>query len=199
MRCIFFALVLSLALLSSAALAGLKEGVVAYHQKEWMKAIAHLRPQAEGGNDTAMTLLANMYSDGLGVIQNDAEAFSLYSRAAEKGNVEAMVAVGAMHASGRSVAQNMKRAAEWFERAASLGNQTGAFLYASALYRGNKGGKNDTRPDFYAAYKWFRIAEKRNGNPNIQIAAKAMADEISAKNLSAGDINKADIEVSALK
>lgn len=190
---------LFLSLLASPACAGFEEGKNAYNRKDWVGAITELRPLAEVGDDRAMIIIANMYNDGLGVIQSPAEAFSLYKRAAGKNNTEAMVAIAALYTSGEGVDQNLNTAAQWFLRAANLGDQTGAFFYATILFRGNKSPTDDIKPDLYNSYKWFRIAAKEKQYPKYQQAAEELAKRVAEKFLPAEDVARADKEAASWK
>ena len=58
-----------------------------------------------------------MYSRGLGVPQNDAEAVRWYRLAAEQGGADAQFNLGAMYAQGRGVAQDLAIAYAWILRA----------------------------------------------------------------------------------
>lgn len=180
---------------SFPAYAGFDEGKKAYDQKQWTQAITELRPLAEAGDDRAMVILGNMYNEGLGVMKDPKEAFSLYKRAAtQKNNADAMVAVAAMYTSGIGVNRNLNASLQWFGRAAQLGNQIGAFFYATVLFRGNKSPDDTISQDTYNAYKWYKIAAKDKKLPKIQQASEKLAKRIADKNLSAEEVAKADKE-----
>jgi TPR repeat protein len=195
----FFLVLLFLYLSLSPARAGFEEGRDAYNRKDWLGAITELRPLAEAGDDRAMILLGNMYSDGLGVDQSATEALELYKRAAGKNNTEAMVALGALYTGGEGVDQNLNAAAQWFSRAAQLGDQTGAFFYATILFRGNKSPTDDLQPDVYNAYKWFRIAAQEKQYPKYSQAAEELANRVAEKYLDPKDAAKADKEAADWK
>ena len=189
-----------LPLLAPPAFAGFEEGRSAYNRKDWVKAIIELRPLAEAGDDRAMILIANMYSDGFGVTQNRREALSLYRRAAlEKNNPEAMLAIAAMYTSAVGIDQSLNTAAQWFLRAAQLGDQTGAFFYAAILFRGNKSRTDDLQPDFYNSYKWFRISAKRTRDPDRQKFALELAESIGKQKLGADEVAQANQEAADWK
>jgi hypothetical protein len=184
-----------LLVLSFPAAAGFEEGRNAYNNKDWERTILELRPLAETGDDRAMLLIGNMYYYGYGVIQDYQEAMSLYRRAAaEKNNTDAMLAMAAMYTSAVGVDQNLNTAAQWFLRAAQLGDQTGAYFYATILFRGNKSATDDIKPDFYNSYKWFRICAKGTQYPKYRQAAEELAEAIARKKLPAEDVAKADKE-----
>ena len=70
-----------------------------------------LNAAAEQGDAEAQFNLGNMYFEGLGVPQNDAEAARLYRMAAEQGIAEAQFNLGIMYFTGRGVPQNDAEAA----------------------------------------------------------------------------------------
>ena len=195
-----FLVLLLVSFLSSPAFAGFKEGKDAYDRKDWVEAITELRPLAESGDDRAMIILANMYNDGLGVIQSYRGAMSLYKRAAiEKNNTEAMVAIAAMHISGLGVSKNLNTTLQWSKRAAQLGNQQGAFFYALILLRGNKSSTDNIQPDIYNSYKWFRIAAAEKQDSKFQHAAEELAKRIASKKMTTEETAKADKEAADWK
>lgn len=181
-------------LFQSAAFADFNEGRRAYDKRDWKNAIINLRPEAERGDDRAMVILANMYSDGLGVQKDLKEAFGLYHRAAQKNNSAGIIAVATMYQNGFGVDPNGKLGIDWFKRSAELGHQTGAFFYGVALYQGSKGATYDVKPDHKEAYKWFRIAAKSDTNDRLKKAAATLGDTL-AKQLTGEDLTAADREV----
>lgn len=171
-------------LLSFPAFAGFEEGKSAYDRKDWRTAIAELRPLAENGDDRAMVIIANMYSEGLGVIQNGKEAMSLYKRAAtQKNNTDAMVAIASLYINGGGVAKNFRTAQEWYLHAAELGDPLGAFFYATLTLRGNRKAGDDVKPDFYNACKWFLISAKYQKHQKLKRTAEEFARNISRQKL----------------
>lgn len=178
----------------SAAHADFNEGRRAYDKRDWKNAIINLRPEAERGDDRAMVILGNMYSDGLGVEKDLKEAFGLYHRAAQKNNSAGIIAVATMYQNGFGVDANSKLSIDWFKRSAELGHQTGAFFYAVALYQGSKGKTYDVKPNHKEAYKWFRIAAKSDTNDKLKKVAATLGDTL-AKQLSGEELTSADREV----
>jgi TPR repeat protein len=183
-------------LFSMPAFADFDAGKQAYDKKEWAVAIQELRPLAEAGDERALIILGNMYTDGLGVVANPTEGMKLYKRAAiEKNNSQAMCAVGAMYVSAVGVDQNLAMARDWFKRSAMLGDPRGAFFYATILFSGNKTPPNELEPDLYNAYKWFKIAATETQSPSVKTVAQEIADGIAKKFLKPEEIVKADKEV----
>lgn len=177
----------------NSAWASFEQGKEAYERKNWQQAIYYLRPLAESGDARAMIVLGNMYSQGLGVAQDDKEAFSLYLKAARLNHPDAMAAVGAMYQQGRGTAKNLKYALGWYGRAAQAGQNTAATLYAMLLYRGNRSDDKaqELIPDHVESYKWFTIAARQTQNKKTQATLRQMASKV-AENLAHADIAKAD-------
>jgi TPR repeat protein len=188
----------SLLLVASPARADYETGARAYQNKEWVKAIANLRPAAEAGDARALFLLGDMYNDGSGVLKNPAEAYELYKKAAARGNGDAMVAIGAMYQAPAVGVPDYKMAAKFFERAALTGNQAGAFFYGLALMRGDPSGKSDFKNDDLACYKWMRVAEQTNQYKNMQGAATEVANRLSGR-FSYYELKKMNDEAAAFK
>lgn len=171
-----------------------ERGYGAYNKGDWGMAIAMLRPLVENGDARAMVILANMYSEGHGVVQDYREAYTLYRRAAFRDNADAMVALGAMYQSGLGTGKNVPLAIQWFHRAGRLGNQSGAMMYALHCYRGFKtdDGTFDMKPDKLEAFKWLRIAATHGENRKIRHAAYALGMKLSQeiKPYEADEINR---------
>lgn len=195
----FFVLfVLSMAAVAATpAQAGFDEGRAAYNKKDWAAAITELRPLAESGDDRALFLLGNMYTQGYGVTKNPVEAFNLYRRAAVAGNAEAMAVTGALLQQGVGTDVDINQAFEWYGRSARAGNPAGAFFYGLYLFRGNKApdGQN-ILPDHPQSYKWMKISAQRTQDPKVREAAGKIA-ELIAKTLKPEDLEKMDAELAA--
>src|ERR1017187_2343134 len=113
--------VLSSSLAAPFAWAGLDEGVQAYERKDYTKALIEFRSLAEQGNVVAQYDLGQMYRQGNGVQQNDAEAVKWYLLAAGKGDTDAQYNLGQMYRQGIGVAQDNAEAAKWYRLAAKQG------------------------------------------------------------------------------
>ena len=80
-----FLLTLVLAIvLSVPAWAGFDEGRAAYDRGDYETALREWRPLAEQGDANMQAILGAMYSEGLGVAQDYAEALKWYRRAAKR-------------------------------------------------------------------------------------------------------------------
>jgi hypothetical protein len=117
------------------------------------ESIGSLRAQAERGEAWAQLSLGNIYSLGLGVPENVAEALRWYRLAAEQGNASAQVRLGNIYDHGLGVPENVAEALRWYRLAADQGDASG---------QNNLGGKyarGDGVPENYVeAYKWFSLS-----------------------------------------
>jgi hypothetical protein len=72
-------------------------------------------------NHFSLTNLGICYEFGIGVLNNDDEAFRCFFDAKDK-NSEALRKVGCFYQSGKAVEKNEKFAAEMYRKSAELGN-----------------------------------------------------------------------------
>ena len=80
---------------------------------------------AAQGDAAAQFNLGNMYKDGRGVRQDDAEAARWFRKAADQGLAQAQFGLGVMYYTGRGVRQDRALAQEWFGKACQNGDQKG--------------------------------------------------------------------------
>ena len=81
-----------------------------------------VRQAADQGDATAQFNLGVMYTNGRGVLKNDAEAVRWYRLAADQGLAEAQVVLGIMYANGRGVLKDSVLAHMWSNIAGANGN-----------------------------------------------------------------------------
>jgi len=155
--------------LSTAALAGLSEGLTAYDKKNYATALKELKPFAQKGNAEAQFKLGAMYGNGLGVERDVAEAVNWYRKAAEQGNAEGQFYLGLSLAYGQGVTKNEAEAVKWcrkaevnFRKLAELENADGQ-LYLGSMY----GNGLCVTEDGAEAVKWYRKAAEQ-GNAEGQ-------------------------------
>ena len=67
----------------------LREGMEAYKAGDYTRAAARFKPFAEAGNAKAQVRMGELYAKGLGVPQNNFQAYIWFSAAASSGNEEA--------------------------------------------------------------------------------------------------------------
>ena len=167
------ALLLAGATISNTAAADpLEDGMEAYQEKDYLKAVQTWRPLAMAGDADAQYRLGVMYAEGKGVAPNDAESALWFERAAEQGNASAQYNLGASYAEGVGVRRDMDTAAKWFRRAADQGIVL-AQLNLGMLYANGVGVPQDN----VEAMKWIDLAIYALPAGGIRSdAAKALTD-----------------------
>lgn len=81
----------------------------------------------------ALTLLGEIYNQGLGVAENPAKAADWYRLAAKQGDAHAMAALGLMALDGRGMDKNPNQGKDWLEQAAAKGEPTACYNLALLL------------------------------------------------------------------
>jgi TPR repeat protein len=81
------------------------------------------RPLAAQGEEWAQVSLGDLYANGQGVVQDNAEAVKWWKLASAQGSAIAQSNLGNMYASGRGIVQDYVRAHMWFNLAAVSGNK----------------------------------------------------------------------------
>ena len=91
-------------------------------QPEFTAALAEFRKTAERGGLTAQLNLAQLYLNGIGVSQDDAEAQKYLRLAAAQRHSGALNNLGTVYANGHGVPQDFAEAVKWYRLAAEQGN-----------------------------------------------------------------------------
>ena len=115
-----------------------------------------LEAATEQGDAEAQFNLGNMYFEGLGVPQNDAEAARLYRMAAEQGIAEAQFNLGVLYSTGRGVPENDTEAARLYRMAAEQGIARAQFNLGVMYFEGLGVPQNDAE-----AARLYRMAAEQ--------------------------------------
>ena len=118
------------------------------------------------GNPPSMTLLGELYANGLGVPRDDAKAADWYKLAAARGDRNAMFALGLFAVQGRAGPRDRAQSAKWLAEAAKLGHPASRLRSRAALHRG---------PTFPAGFQARRRAfahRRRRRQPAGAICAR---------------------------
>ncbi len=110
----------------SPAAAGYDEGAAAFIRGDYETAWREWLALGERGHQSAQYNLGVLYSIGLGVDQDDAEASKWFRQAADRGLPAAQMRLGTAYLEGKGVPEDLKEAYFWFTLAAthfSLGEQ----------------------------------------------------------------------------
>ena len=81
--------------------------------KDYVSALKWFQKAAESGYAPALTMLGNIYANGLGVEVNDSIALSCFIKAATQGDADAEASLGVYYTEGRGVERDYKEAADW--------------------------------------------------------------------------------------
>ncbi len=139
MKAKFLFAFLSTTLLTSAAFAGLPEGISAYDTRQYQKAFEEFTYLADEGNPTATFYLAKMYDEGLGIDKDEKKALELYQKADALGSQEATAVLGKRVLNDSSIENNQEVALEYLKKSAYNGN-TDALYQLGELYAKGEGG-----------------------------------------------------------
>jgi uncharacterized protein len=150
--------------LAAPGIAGpLEDAIDANNRGDPGKAIRLLRPLANDGNALAQYNLAQMYSTGRGVDQDDAAAVVWFRKSAEQDYAFAQSNLGVMYLDGRGVPQDFTKAIIWFRKAAEQGDALAQFSLGVQYSNGPGASLDNTE-----ALKWFRKAADQ-GHPRARL------------------------------
>jgi TPR repeat protein len=114
-----------------------------------------VRQLADRGSTPAMMFLARLYSNGIGVGRDGAEAVSWYKKAALAGSTNGMLLYGDALASGQGTVKDLVEAQRWIRKSADAGN-VAALFRLGRMYRDGEG---VTRDPLEAVNLFKRAAE----------------------------------------
>lgn len=98
-----------------------EDGKAAIEREDYDHARAHFEAAIEEGWVPALTYLASMFEQGLGVEVDPQKSLALLFKAADLGDAEACSRLGYLHAVGKFVEQNLGAAVEYHKMAAKQG------------------------------------------------------------------------------
>ena len=109
----------------------------AYQVGHYLAAFALATKNIEATTDPkSMTLLGELYANGLGVPENDAKAAEWYKLAADRGDRQAMFALAIFRLQGRAGQRDREESAKWLAAAAKLGHPLAAYDLALLYMEG---------------------------------------------------------------
>jgi TPR repeat protein len=136
----------------------------AYQRGYFLTALQYATEDAEKGNAPAMTLLGELYANGLGVPRDDQKAADWYKLAAARGDRNAMFALAMFALNGRAGPRDREQSAKWLAAAAKLGHPEAAYDLALLYVEGQL-----FPQDFKRAAELLRQAADA-GSPQAQYA-----------------------------
>src|SRR6478735_8751675 len=143
----------------------------AYQRGYYITAFNEATTRAQQNDPAAMTLLGEIYAQGLGVGRDDAKAAQWYKLAADKGSRDALFALAMFNFQGRAGTRDLAEAARLLEAAARLGHPSAAYDLGLLYLQGQQ-----VTQDFRRAAELFAIAAEA-GNPEAQYALATMYKE----------------------
>jgi len=128
-------IVMAVALSCGAAQAAPDLAYGAYQRGLYNQALreATLRLEKDKTDSAAMTLLGELYNQGLGVPASPAKAVEWYRLAAARGDARALSSLGMMALEGRGMERNLAQGRAWLEEAAAKGNPVASYNLALIL------------------------------------------------------------------
>ncbi len=137
----------------------------AFQRGYYITAFALATQRAAAKDDPkSMTLIGELYANGLGVPQDDKKAEEWYRLAAARGDANAMFALAMFRMEGRDGPRDRVKSAKWLADAAKLGHPIAAYDLALLYIEG------EVFPqDFSRAAQLLRVAADA-GNPQAQYA-----------------------------
>jgi len=116
-------------------------GLAAFESKHFSRAMQLLSPFSDR-DAHAQHMLAIMYQNGLGTIENPTRALEMMTASAEEGYPIAQHGLGFMYMQGECVEKDSKKAIEWFRKAAEQGLQ-GSLTTLAMMYEQGEGVEKD--------------------------------------------------------
>ncbi len=146
--------VLILFLTATVTAAGpLEDGMTAYERGDYTTAILLIRPLADQGFHLAQFIVGDMYSNGLGVAQDDAEAAKWYRKAADKSDNSTDFALVVKYVMAHGARWEIA-AVKWYRKAAEQGRAWAQYRLGLIYEIGQQG----VPQDYSEAVKWYRKA-----------------------------------------
>jgi len=142
----------------------------AYERGFFVTAFNEASARAKQNDPAAMTLLGELYAQGLAVPKDDAKAVEWYRAAAKAGDASAMFSLAMFAFQGRGgIARS--EAVRLLEQAAQKGHTVASYDLALLYMQGQ-----DVEPDFKRAASLLQAASDK-GNPEAQYALAGMYKE----------------------
>jgi uncharacterized protein len=151
---IIAATLLMLSLAAPVAAGPLDDARAAIKVGNYATAVRVTRSLAEQGDAEAQTLLGGIYSYGVGVPQDHAEALKWYRLAANQNFAEAQFSLGAVYTSGEGVPRNYAEALKWYRLAADQNFAEAQFNLGLMYAQGN----GVVPPDNVLAHMWLNLS-----------------------------------------
>jgi TPR repeat protein len=143
----------------------------AYQRGHFLTALKEANELAAKNDPQAMTLIAELYANGLGVGRDDAKAAQMYQRAADLGDPQAMFALALFKFMGRGGPPDHAAGVKLFQSSAKAGNLLASYNLGLLYLQGQ-----DVTKDLKRAAELFQAAA-RGGVPEAQYALATLYKE----------------------
>ncbi len=130
------------------------------------KMLRGLEASAKTGNALAQRFLAELYSEGKMVAQDDHIAFDLFKESAERGDDWSQYNTARKYISGLGIERDIKKGFEWMKKAAENNLSVAQYDLAVLYYLGT-----GTAIDKQLGYVWLLVA-KENGHKEAETLVK---------------------------
>jgi len=115
-------MIVAFAVLTAVLFGGdFQDGLKAYVNKDYKKAVELFQKSADEGDARAQFILGTMYNEGKGVKQEYKKAVEFYQKSANQGHAEAQLNLGFMYYNGQGVKKDKIKAYHWWMKAAKQG------------------------------------------------------------------------------
>jgi len=178
--------IVSLAFTAAVAAGDYENGRAAYDIGDFEKALAIWAPAAESGDTDSQYGMGLLYSEGIAVPMDDAQALKWFGLAAGQGHGDAQYKLGVMHANGWGVPMSEAEAMKWYKLAAENGVMPAQVSLGTMYQNGFT-----VEQDKIEALKWFTVAVKL-GDEDARVHQEYLAERMPAEELA-----KADAKVNA--
>ena len=140
-------------LASTAALADFDASLKAYEVHDYATTFNQCATNAKSGDAKCQIALGELYSNGLGVPQDYAEAARWFRKAADQGVATAQFNLGTNYYKGQGVHQDYAEAVRWYRKAADQGVAAAKFNLGAHYDKGL-----GVPQDYAEAARWYRKA-----------------------------------------
>ena len=134
----------------------------AFQRGHYLTAFNEASKRAQQNDPAAMTLLGEIYAQGLGVGRDDSKAAQWYKMAAAKGDRDALFALAMFNFQGRAVTRNLEEAARLLEAGPSSVTPVPPTTSASFICKASNSRRTSSAPVIFS--RWPLKAEIRKRN-----------------------------------
>eukprot|EP01031_Cornospumella_fuschlensis_P031147 gene31147-37644_t len=128
-------------------------GVMQFEKKNYLPAVRWFKKAAELDEAYSLVILARCYAEGLGVVEDQLEAFHCLEKAVGLNNSDAQNTLGSWYYYGNNVLKDFRKACDLFELAAKQNHSEAEYMVGLCCFNGQGAKQNYVR-----AVRYFRRA-----------------------------------------